>query len=396
MIVLYKKNTIISFYKVYIDSFRDKPDKYYSVEFMRNQMYNNTIVTISVLHKNMILFTQPTKVSLWKITSNSSFVFQKNLPFFHYANLYEFSVDSKTGHVVEAIENNFMFVVMEKINNPSDKLLFWFYLDTNKHDSLHSIIPLNKQLSALENSVFTESNMYYSSIFLYMFYGDKKYQFISFVPYNMLTETSNKTGNLFLPKEWIQEDQSDSQTVTDPQCVKIYKDRTVNLTIYPLSMIQDNNHKLTDEANVVNYTINCKNIGFKIDRIQNSNIDLVLNPEEGVAKISLLDYFTGFNNSYSIEHASGAENSRTLFDYKFSDNSASTIMLESVKAENMVFYSFEYMDKYLLLFFDGDQHVLQVTQHLDSYRFIELTKMCRNSKWSSITSSFLIVESLTI
>ena len=124
MIVLYKRNTIISFYKVYIDSFRDKPDKYYSVEFMRNQMYNNTIVTISVLHKNMILFTQPTKVSLWKITSNSSFVFQKNLPFFHYANLYEFSVDSKTGHVVEAIENNFMFVVMEKINNPSDKLLF--------------------------------------------------------------------------------------------------------------------------------------------------------------------------------------------------------------------------------------------------------------------------------
>ena len=161
-------------------------------------------------------------------------------------------------------------------------------------------------------------------------------------------------------------------------------------------MIQDNNHKLTDEANVVNYTINCKNIGFKIDRIQNRNIDLVLNPEEGVAKISLLDYFTGFNNSYSIEHASGAENSRTLFDYKFSDNSASTTMLESVKADNMVFYSFEYMDKYLLLFFDGDQHVLQVTQHLDSYRFIELTKMCGNSKWSSITSNFLIVESSTI
>lgn len=113
----------MSFYKIYIDSSKDKTEISYSVEFVKNEMYR-TIITISVLNENMILFTQPTRLSLWKITSNSSFVFQKNLPFFDYADCYEFSIDSKTGHVIEAIENDFMFVVMQKIEDPSEKLLF--------------------------------------------------------------------------------------------------------------------------------------------------------------------------------------------------------------------------------------------------------------------------------
>ena len=360
----------------------------YSVEFIKNEIYNSTINTISVHKENVILFTFPTKVSYWKIVNNKGLVFQKNLPFFKYADMYEFATNEQTGHVIEAINESFLFIIMQQISNPSKKLLFWFQILTNKHNTLQSIIPLDDSLSKFENSLFVEGNKYGTDILLYVFYGDKKYHLISFVPYNQMTETDDiKTGNLFLPKEWLDNNEFQELRSRNPKWIDLYKNRNVSLEIYPVSLgdeliIKKENHTMY-------YSVNWQNIGFKIDKVQDDSIDLLLTPENGIAKISLLDYFVGFNNSYVIEHTNTKEEPRILFDYSFSENSASTVILESVKTDSVVFYSFEYMDKYLLLFFEGKERTLQVINYHNYYRSIKLMKILESLKKNTITLSSL-------
>ena len=90
--------------------------------------------------------------------------------------------------------------------------------------------------------------------------------------------------------------------------------------------------------------------------------------------ISLLDYFNGFNNSFSYsdnsyasdEIASDNKQNSFPFDGSMYSNEASQYFLENTRIEDSVIYSFEHSHKFFCVFFKGREHTLHVSIQLCS------------------------------
>lgn len=70
---------------------------------------------------------------------------------------------------------------------------------------LYTIIPLAKDLSHLENRVFIERSLSASTMFLYLFYGDKIFQYVRFEPDNLMMQTRDGIRDIFLPTQCVGE-----------------------------------------------------------------------------------------------------------------------------------------------------------------------------------------------
>lgn len=98
----------------------------------------------------------------------------------------------------------------------------------------------------------------------------------------------------------------------------------------------------------------CQNHGFKIVK-PNNQTQLLLFKETGQDnRVSLLDFFSGYNISFP-----------------FTQNIGTTYVLEAVRINQRVLYSFELNEEYLFVFYEGGQHILHVI--LPSFHYYRFT-----------------------
>lgn len=83
--------------------------------------------------------------------------------------------------------------------------------------------------------------------------------------------------------------------------------------------------------------------------------------------LSLLDYFNGYNNTFSYKYRNHSskmydENNRSIFPFEMSlsKNKYDKQMISTIKIENDVTFSFVHLKKYLMIFFKDENHTLQV------------------------------------
>ena len=108
----------------------------------------------------------------------------------------------------------------------------------------------------------------------------------------------------------------------------------------------------------VNY---CFNHGLKIMMPNNHTHLHLFKPEGENSTISLLDFFSGYNITFDMDFGTGADNEVDPVGYSFSTNMGSTYLLESVRADQKILYSFEFDQTYLFVFYAGSQHLLHVS-----------------------------------
>lgn len=86
-------------------------------------------------------------------------------------------------------------------------------------------------------------------------------------------------------------------------------------------------------------------------------------PEGENSTISLLDFFSGYNITFDMDFGNGTDSEAAPVGYSFSTNIGSTYLLESVRADQKILYSFEFDQTYLFVFYAGSQHLLHVSRY---------------------------------
>lgn len=170
-----------------------------------------------------------------------------------------------------------------------------------------------------------------STIFIYLFYGGKTYQLIKFEPENLLKQLDNEAGQLFLP--------------VDFHSLRTYEPRSVSMTLYP-------HYEGVDSTQNTSVTLNvyCRNQGLMIESMVETD-KLSFHNKEGLAKISLSDYYNGFNNSYVVDHYNPYTGK--VVTYSLEQDKAIYYLLEKVTKDQKVIFSMEF-GYYVLVFFQND------------------------------------------
>lgn len=326
----------ISVYKVsrYTDEYKTE---YLTVEYLNDFQFDNKIIEYDTLNTDKALvFSKDNLLELFEIVTPYRIDYIKKLPFFKYADKMRFYIKEHDGKVAFTRFERFLYVILVNKSDIRDKKLFCFNMKKTVHDSLYSVIPLDRELTHLSNNLFIEGNMFDAAIYIYLFYGGQTYQLIKFEPENLLKQTDRNSGELFLPKNYNE--------------MHRFEEDEITLQIYPTY------EEFTPSQNKsVDFVISCRNYGLKIEsRLQHHKLEY--QNQEGEATLSLLDYFDGFNNTFGLNYDEPARDKE--FSYNITQDSMKSYLLEAVNANQKVIFSMEY-NGYVLVFYEN-QGLLQL------------------------------------
>lgn len=140
--------------------------------------------------------------------------------------------------------------------------------------------------------------------------------------------------------------------------IELFQDRTVSLIIKPLG---GDSNKTEHQSMIMD--VFCSNYGYKIITL-NNRTHIPVNKEDNLpAILSLLDFFSGYNNTYHLEYSERGRKVSIPMDYTFSAHTGRTYFLEAVRFDQRVVDSFQFSTEFLFVFYDGDQHPLHVSRY---------------------------------
>lgn len=227
--------------------------------------------------KLMVLFSGENTIDIYEPHTSFFINFVRRLPLYKYNTFMKFMVNKdSTGPVFQRL-NNLLYVIMVNQKDVSDKRIFIYDLGNSAHNSLKNIIKLDPAYHQFDNYLSVQKEVGFDSIFIYLFYEGKVYQFITYEPESSLVNKFSRNDTFI---ENIKNGQFDGNVI--------------NFEIYPL---KTNDYQNQNESLAT--VISLSNQGLIIrDRTRNSMI--ISNNENSRTKLSLLDYFEGFNTSYSL------------------------------------------------------------------------------------------------
>ena len=341
--VTYYMSNIVSVYK--LSKYSTDKTYYLSTEFLNDFIFNIPLLEFNTKgSRTALTFSRDSTMQLFEIESAYSIVFKREIPLFKYKQNMRFLINRDTNDITYSRLEQFLYVVLYNINNDKDKKLFWFNLKDTNHDMLYSVIDLDPYYYKLDNKIFIENGKFVSTIYIYMFYGGKHYQYIKFEPDNRLQITNSDFKELWVPK--------------NEENMHNYSPINVTMVLYPV---------YTDYTPTQNRSTNIvlmwMNYGLKIESKSQSNTLLYQN-KEVTAKISLLDYFDGFNSNFSVTTENIDQSTYVIEEDKSYD-----YLLEAVNSTQKVIFIMEY-SYYILVFFNQTSK-LQVYKVKDGVESIE-------------------------
>ena len=324
LIVTYYAKNKVSVYK--LSKYSDDRTEYLTTEFLNDLVFEIPLLEFNTKGTNIALtFSGNNTMQLFEIISAYSIDFIREIPLFKYKRNMNFLINSDTNDITYARYEEFLYIVLLNFENEKDKKLFWFNLNDTNYDTLYSVISLDPYYYDSNNKIFIESGKFISTIYIYLFYGGKQYQYIKFEPQNRIQITNNEVTELCLPK--------------DSKSMDYYPKINITMLLYPYY-----NDYTPAQNKSIEIVLMCMNYGLKIESRASSNLVSYQN-KEGKATISLLDYFDGFNCNFQVS----TENVNSNI-YSLSQDISYNYLLESVSSTQNVIFTVEYTN-FILVFF---------------------------------------------
>ena len=92
-------------------------------------------------------------------------------------------------------------------------------------------------------------------------------------------------------------------------------------------------------------------------RVPNNQLAYFRNQES--LKLSLLDYFDGYNISYKLDYYDRQSGKNTSFEYYMPEDTKDSYVIDISREDNPIIAAFQFYHKYLFLFFKKE-YTLQV------------------------------------
>lgn len=164
---------------------------YLTTEFLNDFVFELPLLEFNTKGSDTALtFSGENTIQLFNIESAYSIVFMREVPLFKYKRNMKFLINNSTKDVTYSRFEEFLYLVLYNVEDYKDKKLFCFNLKDTNHDLLYSVIDLDPYYYKLDNKIFIENARFVSTIFIYLFYGGKHYQYIKFEPDNRLQITN--------------------------------------------------------------------------------------------------------------------------------------------------------------------------------------------------------------
>jgi hypothetical protein len=289
----------------------------HSIDFKFDEKY----LAFDIDHsKLMIIFSGKNTIDVYEPHTSFFIYFIRRLPLYKYRSFMKFMVNKdETAPVFQRLDNC-LYVIMVNEEDPSDKSIFIYDLSNSAHNSLKNIIHLDPNYSQFDNYLSVQKEVGFDSIFIYLFYEGRVYQFITY-------ETESSLVNKFSLNNTFIENMKEGQ----------FDGIEIDFEIYPVKTndYQHQNQSLPAVVKLSNQGLIVK------DRVKNSRI--ISNNENSFTKLALLDYFEGFNTSYSLKGYDEEDADRNSeFSFELSSDNMQEYLLESINSNQRVKYTFAF------------------------------------------------------
>ena len=193
-------DTEVSVYKLY--NYQEDSDKIaISIEFIRMQNFNESYCGFDIDDQGKVLdFLIPNIILVYQIKTINVMNYLKRLNFFKYMTEFTFTTNDYENGIVYNFYDNFLYIIMVNMTEVTDRALFIFDYTTNSHNSLKTVLKLDKKYYKDRISIYTELSNIGSTMYSYIFFEGKEFQLIKFESDNVLIPYDLST-NLFLPKD---------------------------------------------------------------------------------------------------------------------------------------------------------------------------------------------------
>ena len=194
-------DTEVSVYKLYYyqeDSSRIK----ISIELIRIQNFTQSYFGFDIDTQGKVLvFSKPNIILVYQIKTINVISYLKRLNFFKYMKEFTYTTNDYENGIVYNFYDNFLYIIMVNMTDPTDKALFIFDYIANSHNWLKTVLKIDKKYYKDSVSIYTELFNIGSTIYSYLFFEGKEFQLIKFESDNVLIP-SKYSSYLFLPKDF--------------------------------------------------------------------------------------------------------------------------------------------------------------------------------------------------
>ena len=212
-------DTEVSVYKLY-NYQEDSSRINISIEFIRMQNFTQFYCGFDIDNQGKVLvFSKPNIILVYQIKTIHVMSYLKRLNFFKYMKEFTYTTNDYENGIVYNFYDNFLYLIMVNMTDTTEKALFIFDYTTNSHNSLKTVLKLDRKYYKDRISISIELFNIGSTTYSYLFFEGKEFKLIKFESDNVLIPIKY-SSYLFLPKDFTK--------------YSSYKKSNVSLSIFPL------------------------------------------------------------------------------------------------------------------------------------------------------------------
>ena len=185
--VSHYNDTKVSIYKVYINE-NEEQKSTISIEFVRKHDFDKIYswFDVDVYWLALAFISKSSNIYLYQIKTIFEMKFVRIINFYVFLTQYKFLTNKNEHDIVYVRKASYLYIVMWAIDDKTERALFIFDLDTISHNSLKSIIKLDKEKISGFVHLLIDTSEYSSIIFIYVFTDNNYFRLINFEPENSL------------------------------------------------------------------------------------------------------------------------------------------------------------------------------------------------------------------
>ena len=185
--VSHYNDTKVSIYKVYRYE-NEEQKSTISIEFVRKHDFEKIYswLDVDVYGLALAFIPKSNNIYLYQIKTIFEMKFVRIINFYIFLTHYKFLTNRNEHDIVYERKESYLYIVMWVIDDKTERALFIFDLDTISHNSLKSIINLDKKIFSGFVHLLIDTSEYSSIIFIYVFTDNNYFRLINFEPENSL------------------------------------------------------------------------------------------------------------------------------------------------------------------------------------------------------------------
>ena len=185
--VSHYNDTKVSIYKVYRYE-NEEQKSTISIEFVRKYDFEKIYswFDVDVYGLALAFIPNSNNIYLYQIKTIFEIKFVRIINFYVFLTHYKFLTNRNEHDIVYTRKASYVYIVMWVIDDKTERTLFIFDLDTISHNSLKSIIRLDKKIFSGYVNLLIDMSEYSSIIFIYIFTDNNYFRLINFEPENSL------------------------------------------------------------------------------------------------------------------------------------------------------------------------------------------------------------------